>query len=162
MSLLSTLQSPTEVRHIESTGRSTSELASKEHFREMNYLFKKVVSAHTSAWKIYGNKVDAEQLKIPDYYNVIRKPMYLKKVEKKLQRALEGREKGYTNVGKVVADIRLALRNAELYNGPMIEVVKTCGAAMHIVLMKEVRATSMPCPNRASSPFSVFYASPHA
>ncbi|CAI9113068.1 OLC1v1013596C1 [Oldenlandia corymbosa var. corymbosa] len=61
---------------------------------------------------VFNTPVDPEQLKIPDYFNVIKHPMDLGTVKTKL---LSG---AYSDISEFAADVRLTFTNAMTYNPP--------------------------------------------
>lgn len=69
------------------------------------------------AWPFY-KPVDAVALEIPDYYEIIKKPMDLGTAKKKLDDGL------YRSAAEFGADIRLIFTNCYRYNPPEYDVVK--------------------------------------
>ncbi|KAJ6792995.1 transcription factor GTE10-like [Iris pallida] len=70
---------------------------------------------HTFGW-VFNNPVDAVALKIPDYYTVIKHPMDLGTIKKRI---LSG---AYPSPWGFVADVRLTFTNAMTYNPPGSDV----------------------------------------
>lgn len=68
----------------------------------------------------FAKPVDVESLKLTDYHQIIKKPMDLGTVKKKL----ENRE--YSTPDEVATDVRLIFSNCYLYNGPNTDVVVMC------------------------------------
>ncbi|CAF3613857.1 unnamed protein product [Rotaria sp. Silwood1] len=68
----------------------------------------------------FAKPVDVENLNLPDYYQIIKKPMDLGTVKKKL----DNRE--YTSPEEFATDVRLIFSNCYLYNGPNTDVVAMC------------------------------------
>ncbi|CAF1287230.1 unnamed protein product [Rotaria sordida] len=68
----------------------------------------------------FAKPVDVENLNLPDYYQIVKKPMDLGTVKKKL----ENRE--YASPDEFAADVRLIFSNCYLYNGPNTDVVAMC------------------------------------
>uniref|UniRef100_A0A3B1JKN7 Bromodomain, testis-specific n=1 Tax=Astyanax mexicanus TaxID=7994 RepID=A0A3B1JKN7_ASTMX len=68
------------------------------------------------AWPFY-KPVDAERLGLHDYHDIIREPMDLSTIKKKM----DNRE--YTDASQFAADIRLMFSNCYKYNPPTHEVV---------------------------------------
>lgn len=68
-----------------------------------------------SGW-VFKDPVDPVVLKLPDYFDVITKPMDLSLVEKRLL------DSYYNDIGEFRADTRLVFENALLYNGADSEV----------------------------------------
>jgi hypothetical protein len=68
----------------------------------------------------FSKPVDVENLNLPDYYQIIKKPMDLGTVKKKL----ENRE--YATPDEFATDVRLIFSNCYLYNGPNTDVVAMC------------------------------------
>ena len=61
--------------------------------------------------QFFLDPVDPVALQIPDYFTIIKEPMDLGSVEKKLKR---GR---YKSIDEFAADVRLTFKNAQQYNG---------------------------------------------
>jgi len=66
---------------------------------------------HQYSWP-FNEPVNPEQLKIPDYFNIIKHPIDLGTISKKL------RQGHYTSVNGFAEDVRRVWSNAMLYNGP--------------------------------------------
>ena len=75
-----------------------------------------MLSVQGYAWPFY-KPVDAETLGLHDYYDVIKKPMDLGTVRKKLE------EREYANGTEFAEDIRLIFTNCYRYNAPESDVV---------------------------------------
>ena len=59
---------------------------------------------------LFKDPVDPEKLGIPDYFNIVKKPMDISTIRKKM------RENEYTTVNQVLSDIELMWDNAFLFN----------------------------------------------
>lgn len=68
----------------------------------------------------FTTPVDAENLNLPDYHQIIKQPMDLGTVKKKL----ENRE--YATPEEFASDVRLIFSNCYLYNRPETDVVSMC------------------------------------
>jgi len=68
----------------------------------------------------FSTPVDAEDLNLPDYHQIIKHPMDLGTVKKKL----ENRE--YATPEEFASDVRLVFSNCYLYNRPETDVVAMC------------------------------------
>ncbi|CAF1426806.1 unnamed protein product [Adineta ricciae] len=68
----------------------------------------------------FSKPVDVKTLNLSDYYQIIKKPMDLGTVKRKL----ENRE--YAAPDEFAADVRLIFSNCYLYNGPHTDVVAMC------------------------------------
>ncbi|CAF1407075.1 unnamed protein product [Rotaria sp. Silwood1] len=68
----------------------------------------------------FAKPVDVKNLNLSDYYQIIKKPMDLGTVKKKL----ENRE--YASANEFATDVRLIFSNCYLYNGPQTDVVAMC------------------------------------
>ncbi|CAF1932643.1 unnamed protein product [Rotaria magnacalcarata] len=68
----------------------------------------------------FAKPVDVKNLNLSDYYLIIKKPMDLGTVKRKL----ENRE--YANADEFATDVRLIFSNCYLYNGPQTDVVAMC------------------------------------
>ncbi|KAL5709757.1 hypothetical protein ACHQM5_020406 [Ranunculus cassubicifolius] len=77
-------------------------------------LLKKLMS-HRHGW-IFNKPVDPVALQIPDYFNVITKPMDFGTINSKLE------NKVYSSAEEFAADVRLTFANALLYNPPSNDV----------------------------------------
>jgi len=60
---------------------------------------------------IFKQPVDPVELNLPDYFDVVKKPMDLGTVKKKLDNSV------YREVDEFIGDVRLVFDNAMLYNG---------------------------------------------
>jgi len=76
-----------------------------------------IVKAHKWSWP-FLQPVDAVSLNIPDYYEIIKNPMDLGTVTKKLTTGQ------YRTVSDFAEDVRLIWRNCYTYNPPGSDVVK--------------------------------------
>eukprot|EP00977_Amphora_coffeiformis_P004273 scaffold901_cov167-Amphora_coffeaeformis.AAC.4 len=65
---------------------------------------------------VFHDAVDPVALGLPDYFEVVKKPMHLELVKKKLENAI------YPEMDMFARDVRLAFENAILYNGETSEV----------------------------------------
>jgi hypothetical protein len=68
----------------------------------------------------FSKPVDVKNLNLSDYYQIIKKPMDLGTVKKKL----ENRE--YATTDEFATDVRLIFSNCYLYNAPQTDVVAMC------------------------------------
>ncbi|CAF0807672.1 unnamed protein product [Rotaria sordida] len=68
----------------------------------------------------FSKPVDVKNLNLSDYYQIIKKPMDLGTVKRKL----ENRE--YATADEFAFDVRLIFSNCYLYNGPQTDVVAMC------------------------------------
>lgn len=82
--------------------------------RQCDNLLKKLMS-HEFGW-VFNSPVDPVKLNLPDYFDVIKHPMDLGTVKKKLSSSV------YTSPLDFVADVRLAFTNAMTYNPPANDV----------------------------------------
>ncbi|XP_055077452.1 bromodomain testis-specific protein [Periophthalmus magnuspinnatus] len=89
-----------------------------EQLRGCNDILKELFSKrhYAYAWPFY-TPVDAVALGLHDYHEVIKQPMDLGTVRKKIE------ERQYTNAKEFAADIRLMFSNCYKYNQPSDEVV---------------------------------------
>ncbi|KAI3670113.1 hypothetical protein L6452_41756 [Arctium lappa] len=78
--------------------------------KQCENLLKKLMS-HQHGW-VFNKPVDVVALKIPDYFNVIKKPMDLGTVKGKLGSG------NYSSPFQFLADVRLTFSNAMTYNPP--------------------------------------------
>jgi len=70
---------------------------------------------HQFGW-VFKDPVDPVALGLPDYFDVIKSPMHLELVRKKLENAI------YSDMEGFARDARLVFQNAILYNGESSEV----------------------------------------
>uniref|UniRef100_A0A0D9XTD5 Bromo domain-containing protein n=1 Tax=Leersia perrieri TaxID=77586 RepID=A0A0D9XTD5_9ORYZ len=78
--------------------------------RQCGHILKKLMD-HKGGW-LFHTPVDPVLYRIPDYFDVIRNPMDLGTVKKKLT------GKQYSNADEFAADVRLTFSNAMKYNPP--------------------------------------------
>lgn len=69
----------------------------------------------TYGW-VFQDAVDPVALGLPDYFEVVKTPMHLELVKKKLENAI------YSDMDSFARDVRLVFENAILYNGESSEV----------------------------------------
>jgi hypothetical protein len=81
------------------------------------YKLLQAMKNHRWAWP-FNQAVDPERLGIPDYFNIIKKPMDLGLVERIL---LDG---GYPNIQDFADDVQLVWQNCLTYNQPGSDVVR--------------------------------------
>ena len=104
---------PSNLHTAQKRGRQTNQL---------NFLKKTVMNAvwkHQHAWPFH-KPVDPVQLNLPDYYDVIRKPMDLSAIKAKLDKNL------YDSATECIADFRTMFTNCFVYNKPGDDVVVMC------------------------------------
>ncbi|URE47106.1 bromodomain domain containing protein [Musa troglodytarum] len=75
----------------------------------------KLLMSHKYGW-VFNKPVDPKKLNIPDYYTVIKQPMDLGTIKKKITSG------AYSSPWGFVADIRLTFTNAMTYNPPANDV----------------------------------------
>ena len=80
------------------------------NLRKARELLKHLMSKRIS--NPFNQPVDADQLKLADYFNVIKEPMDLGTVREKL------RASAYMNILQFASDVRLTFQNAIRYNPP--------------------------------------------
>lgn len=69
----------------------------------------KGLQSHAHGW-VFNNPVDPEELGLPDYFQIIKHPMDLGTVQKRIENGL------YHSVGEFSADVHLTFDNATTYN----------------------------------------------
>jgi len=110
---------------------ATSAVAAKvsEPVRQCNEILKEMFNKRHAAyaWPFY-KPVDAERLGLHDYYKIIKKPMDLGTVKRKLD------DKLYTTVGQFKEDVLLIFRNCRQYNPPEHDVVGMSYKLEHIFI----------------------------
>lgn len=112
-SLLNSFSPPQVKAHLESLKTSLRLTATKIR-QKVSPLLKKLTS-HENAW-IFAKPVDPVELNLPDYFDVIKKPMDLGTIQKRLD------SNSYKVISDLGDDVRLTFDNAILYNGPSSEV----------------------------------------
>uniref|UniRef100_A0A452U3Y6 Bromodomain testis-specific protein n=1 Tax=Ursus maritimus TaxID=29073 RepID=A0A452U3Y6_URSMA len=101
---------PPEYINIKRNGRLTNQL---------QYLQKVVLKAlwkHSFSWP-FQQPVDAVKLKLPDYYTIIKTPMDLNTIKKRLE------HKYYVKASECIADFNIMFSNCYLYNKPGDDIV---------------------------------------
>ncbi|XP_008589028.1 PREDICTED: bromodomain testis-specific protein [Galeopterus variegatus] len=101
---------PPEYINTKKNGRLTNQL---------QYLQKVVLKAlwkHSFSWP-FRHPVDAVKLKLPDYYTIIKKPMDLNTIKKRLE------NKYYVKASECVEDFNTMFSNCYLYNKPGDDIV---------------------------------------
>ncbi|XP_066480660.1 bromodomain testis-specific protein [Tiliqua scincoides] len=86
---------------------------------QLQYLQRVVMKAmwrHNFSWPFH-QPVDAEDLKLPDYYNIITKPMDLTTIQKRLEHIY------YTCAAECLEDFKTMFANCYLYNKPGDDIV---------------------------------------
>ncbi|KAM6454383.1 bromodomain testis-specific protein isoform 2-T5 [Liasis olivaceus] len=107
-----TIVNPPPPNHIntEGTGCLTNQL---------QYLQRVVMKAmwrHNFSWPFH-QPVDAAALKLPDYYNIVKKPMDLTTIQKRLE------HKYYTCAAECIENFKTMFANCYLYNKPGDDIV---------------------------------------
>uniref|UniRef100_A0A6S8EDF0 histone acetyltransferase n=1 Tax=Aureoumbra lagunensis TaxID=44058 RepID=A0A6S8EDF0_9STRA len=77
----------------------------------------KKLTEHENSW-IFMQPVDPIELNLPDYFEIIKNPMDLGSIKKRLE------ANGYKTISQFSADIKLTFDNAILYNGDESDVSK--------------------------------------
>ncbi|XP_058993716.1 bromodomain testis-specific protein [Mustela lutreola] len=101
---------PPEYINTKKNGRLTNQL---------QYLQKVVLKAlwkHSFSWP-FQQPVDAVKLKLPDYYTIIKTPMDLNTIKKRLE------HKYYVKASECIADFNIMFSNCYLYNKPGDDIV---------------------------------------
>ncbi|XP_022523303.1 bromodomain-containing protein 3b isoform X4 [Astyanax mexicanus] len=116
-----------------------------DHLKHCDTILKEMLSKKHAAyaWPFY-KPVDAEALELHDYHEIIKQPMDLSTVKKKM----DGRE--YPDAQSFAADVRLMFSNCYKYNPPDHEVVAMARKLQDVF---EMRFAKMPDePAEPSSP----------
>ncbi|XP_031433804.1 bromodomain-containing protein 3a isoform X2 [Clupea harengus] len=115
-----------------------------EHLKHCDTILKEMLSKKHAAyaWPFY-KPVDADALALHDYHEIIKHPMDLSSVKKKM----DGRE--YTDAQNFAADVRLMFSNCYKYNPPDHEVVAMARKLQDVF---EMRFAKMPDESAALSP----------
>jgi hypothetical protein len=75
---------------------------------------------------VFRDAVDPVVFGLPDYFEVVKNPMHLLLVKKKLENAV------YTDMASFERDVKLVFENAILYNGEESEVGQLANTMMSI------------------------------
>jgi len=97
-------------KHLASLNR-TSTMSPSEIKAKCQELLK-IVMNHEHGW-VFNVPVDPVELGLPDYLDIIKKPMDLGTIQKKIDRGDNGQ---YHSIGEFCADVNLTFDNAILYN----------------------------------------------
>ncbi|XP_047419482.1 bromodomain testis-specific protein isoform X3 [Sciurus carolinensis] len=114
---------PPEYINTKKNGRLTNQL---------QYLQKVVLKAlwkHSFSWP-FQQPVDAVKLKLPDYYTIIKKPMDLNTIKKRLE------NKYYVKASECIEDFNMMFSNCYLYNKPGDDIVLMAQALEKLFLQK--------------------------
>ncbi|RXN22636.1 bromodomain-containing 3-like isoform X1 [Labeo rohita] len=119
-----------------------------DHLKYCDTILKEMLSKKHAAyaWPFY-KPVDAEALELHDYHEIIKQPMDLSTVKKKM----DGRE--YQDAQSFAADIRLMFSNCYKYNPPDHEVVAMARKLQDVFEMKFAKMPDEPA--EPSSPNAV-------
>jgi hypothetical protein len=114
---------PTGVVRNKTAGRVTNQL---------QYLHKVVLKAlwkHQFAWPFY-TPVDAQKLNLPDYYKIIKHPMDMGTIKKRLE------SKFYRCAQDCISDFNRMFTNCYTYNKPGEDIVVMCQAIEKLFVQK--------------------------
>ncbi|PON95301.1 Bromodomain containing protein [Trema orientale] len=118
--------------------------------------------SHQYGW-VFNNPVDAVKLNIPDYYTVIKHPMDLGTVKRKIASG------SYSNPMEFFADVRLTFTNAMTYNPPGNDVhimADTLNKFFEVrwkaIEKKLPKLDSQPLPEKSGSGYDLEMAKPIA
>jgi len=99
-----------------------AEQAKPRTTNQLDYIKKvvfKSVAKHKHAWP-FQKPVDPKELGLPDYFDVVKKPMDLSTIKKKIDR------NEYLTGSEALADFELMFSNCYLYNKPTDDVTIMC------------------------------------
>ncbi|XP_029949883.1 bromodomain-containing protein 4-like isoform X2 [Salarias fasciatus] len=116
---------------------TTSESRPKRQTNQLQYLLKVVMKTlwkHQFAWPFQA-PVDAIKLNLPDYYNIIKNPMDMGSIRKRLENHY------YWNAQECIQDFNTMFTNCYIYNKPGDDIVLMAEALEKIFLQK---ITEMP------------------
>ncbi|XP_060088165.1 LOW QUALITY PROTEIN: bromodomain testis-specific protein [Heteronotia binoei] len=114
---------PPKYINTQGTGRLTNQL---------QYLQRVVMKAmwrHNFSWPFH-QPVDAAGLNLPDYYNIITKPMDLTTIQKRLEHNY------YTSAAECIKNFKTMFSNCYLYNKPGDDIVFMAQALEKVFLQK--------------------------
>ncbi|XP_056092543.1 bromodomain-containing protein 3b isoform X7 [Rhinichthys klamathensis goyatoka] len=131
---------------VQQQGNKKSKL--NDHLKYCDTILKEMLSKKHAAyaWPFY-KPVDAEALELHDYHEIIKQPMDLSSVKKKM----DSRE--YQDAQSFAADIRLMFSNCYKYNPPDHEVVAMARKLQDVFEMKFAKMPDEPA--EPSSPSAV-------
>uniref|UniRef100_A0A8C6X267 Bromodomain testis-specific protein n=1 Tax=Naja naja TaxID=35670 RepID=A0A8C6X267_NAJNA len=101
---------PPNYINIEGTGCLTNQL------QYLQRSVMKVMWRHNFSWPFH-QPVDVEALKLPDYYNIVKEPMDLTTIQKRLEHQY------YTCAAECIEDFKTMFANCYLYNKPGDDIV---------------------------------------
>uniref|UniRef100_A0A673A9Q9 Bromodomain-containing protein 4-like n=1 Tax=Sphaeramia orbicularis TaxID=375764 RepID=A0A673A9Q9_9TELE len=104
----------------------------KRQTNQLQYLLKVVVKAlwkHQFAWPFHG-PVDAVKLNLPDYYTIIKTPMDMGTIKKRLENSY------YWNAQECIQDFNTMFTNCYIYNKPGDDIVLMAEALEKVFLQK--------------------------
>ncbi|XP_071605909.1 bromodomain testis-specific protein [Heliangelus exortis] len=114
---------PPEYKNKNKTGCQTNQL------QYIQRVVMKAMWIHDSSWP-FLQPVDAAKLNLPDYYSVIKKPMDLTTIRKRLEHNY------YTKAEECIADFRTMFSNCYTYNKPGDDVVLMAQELEKVFLQK--------------------------
>ncbi|XP_057212271.1 bromodomain-containing protein 3b isoform X9 [Triplophysa rosa] len=122
---------------VQQQGNKKSKL--NDHLKYCDTILKEMLSKKQAAyaWPFY-KPVDAEALELHDYHEIIKQPMDLSTVKKKM----DGRE--YPDAQSFAADVRLMFSNCYKYNPPDHEVVAMARKLQDVFEMKFAKMPDEP------------------
>ncbi|XP_029946339.1 bromodomain-containing protein 4 isoform X2 [Salarias fasciatus] len=115
----------------------TSSNRPKRQTNQLQYLLKVVVKTlwkHQFAWPFHA-PVDAIKLNLPDYYSIIKTPMDMGTIKKRLENSY------YWNAQECIQDFNTMFTNCYIYNKPGDDIVLMAEALEKVFLQK---VTEMP------------------
>ncbi|XP_068687592.1 bromodomain-containing protein 3-like isoform X1 [Montipora foliosa] len=110
------------VRGMAQTPSTGQEPKSIRTTNQLQYLSKTIMKAmwrHPYSWPFH-DPVDAVKLNLPDYYTIIKKPMDMSQIKRKLE------NHDYSCSQECIDDFRLIFNNCITYNKPGEDVVLMC------------------------------------
>lgn len=112
-SLLSAMTKDEIAKHLESLNKGIR-LSSRTVTHKCMPLIQELIDDQFG-W-VFHDAVDPVALGLPDYFDVVKNPMHLELVKKKLENAI------YSTMDAFARDVKLVFENAILYNGESSEV----------------------------------------
>ncbi|XP_073799312.1 bromodomain-containing protein 4 isoform X2 [Danio rerio] len=104
----------------------------KRQTNQLQYLLKVVLKSlwkHQFAWPFHA-PVDAVKLNLPDYYKIIKNPMDMGTIKKRLESAF------YTSAQECIQDFNTMFTNCYIYNKPGDDIVLMAEALEKVFLTK--------------------------
>lgn len=115
-----------------------------------------VISAvllHPQTKAVFGEPVDPEALGLPDYFDIVTRPMDLGTVARGIKSSLKGGPPKYAGAADVLADVELVWSNCLAYNSrPEDQELRDLCEASKKLFAKQWKAAGLSTVNPSSQP----------